>query len=97
VRGGKVTPKQEAELLRVLGELVKMLVPTITPAELRKLTRANREQIILVWIATNTEGDAANPPPATAPPRRTGAVSSRASRRSTAATRKRGSTSRTGR
>jgi len=93
VRGGKVSAKQEAELLRVLGDTVKLLIPTITPAELRKLTRANREQIILVWIANNQpEGDAANPPNRAA--RRTGAGSSRASRSSTAATRKHGSTSR---
>jgi hypothetical protein len=92
VRGKKATAKQEAELLRVLGDTVKLLIPTVTPAELRKLTRANREQIILVWIANNqVEGDAANPPNRKA--RRTGGRSSRASRSSTAATRKRGSTS----
>jgi hypothetical protein len=95
VRTTKVTPAKEKQLLHVLGELVKLLVPTITPAELKKLSRANREQIILVWIGHNSsEGDAADPP-VTA--RRTGAASSRASRRSTAATRKRGSTSRSGR
>lgn len=93
VRGKKVkvTPKQTAELLRVLGEIVKILIPTITAAELKKLSRANREQIVLVWILNNSEGEDANPPVPAAP---TGAGSSRASKRSSGATRSSGGTSR---
>lgn len=92
VRNGKLTPKNEKALMKVLGDLVKMLVPTVTPSELGQLTRANREQIILVWIANQAGDNTANPP--VTPTRRTGAGSSRASKRSTAATPKRGSTSR---
>jgi hypothetical protein len=90
---GKETPAKKAAVMRVLGEMIKFLIPTITPAELKLLSRANREQIIFVWIGRNTaqrEGGGEG----NAPSRRTGAASSRGSRRSTAATRKRGSTSR---
>jgi hypothetical protein len=89
---GKLTPKNERELLRILGEFVKLLIPTIKPAGLGKLTQQDRERIILVWMGRHMTGEE----PGEAPSRRSGASSSRGSKRSTAATRARGSRSRSG-
>ena len=63
--------KHEARILKLYGDMVKMLVPGITPAELAKLSRANREQIVLIWYGknTNSAGEQAADPPAR---RRTG-------------------------
>lgn len=94
---GPLDAKKKAALMKVLGGLVKLLIPTIEPATLATLTRPEREQIILTWLARHfdpaelggTEGEAPRRP-------RTGAASSPGSRRSTAATQRRGSTSRRG-
>jgi hypothetical protein len=51
----KLTPAQEKALMRILGESVKMLIPTITPRVLAMLKRPHREQIVLAWIGRNTE------------------------------------------
>jgi hypothetical protein len=90
---GKLTPKNERELLRILGEFVKLLIPTIKPAGLGKLTQQDRERIILVWMGRHMTGEE---PAGEASSRRSGAPSSRGSKRSTAATRARGSRSRSG-
>lgn len=86
--------KAKKELLRVVGETVKLLIPTITTSELSKLSYQNREQIIIVWIGAHSTGDDENPQ---VPTPRTGVGSSPGSKRSTAATRKPGGTSRAGR
>lgn len=91
---GKLTAAKEKELLRLLGEAVKILIPDITAVELSKLSRAHREQTLWAWISRHmptgesAEGEARS--------RRTGGGSSRGSRRSTAATRQRGSRRRSG-
>jgi hypothetical protein len=89
-------PAQKRALRRVLGEAVKLLMPSLEPAVLELLSNEAREQILIAWMmkhysagAAGTEGEARS--------RRTTAASSRGSKRSTAATRKRGSTSRSGR
>ena len=91
---GPLTPPQARKLMKVLGDLVKLLVPTINSAMLGKLERPAREQIILVWLSRNFEPEELS---GEVPSRRTTAASSPGSKRSTAATRKRGSTRRSGR
>jgi hypothetical protein len=93
----KRTPKQEQELSRLLGEAVRLLVPSIDPDTLRMLGRPAREQVLLAWIGTYYAGDDEGDDPGEAASRRTTAASSRGSKPSTAATPKRGSTSRAGR
>lgn len=91
------TPNQKRELSRLLGECVKLLVPTVEPATLKLLPPPAREQVILTWLGhfyadapePDAEGEARS--------RRTTAASSRGSKRSTAASRKPGSTSRASR
>lgn len=87
----ELTPPQERALDKALGDVVKILLPKIEPAVLKETTMAHRVRILQAWIGRN-ESEAA-PNPST---RRTGAASSRASKRSSAATRKRGSTARRG-
>lgn len=96
VRAGKMTAANEKQLLKLLGDTVKFLIPSITPAELAKLTRAHREQIVLVWIGRNSEQSATGGDEGNARRPRTGGGSSRVSKRSTGATRKAGSTTRRG-
>jgi len=93
---GKLTAKQDKDLLNVLGDCVTLLIPSIEPAVLEVLERPAREQIVLTWLGRNFTGEELSGVPANPPKRRTGAASSRASKRSTAATRKHGSTSRRG-
>jgi MinD-like ATPase involved in chromosome partitioning or flagellar assembly len=55
--------KHEDRILKLYGDMVKMLVPSIKPAELAKLSRANREQIVLVWYGKNTQAGEQNADP----------------------------------
>lgn len=93
---GPLSAKQKAELMKTLGGLVKLLIPSIEPATLGTLTRPEREQIILTWLGRHFTQDELGGTEGEAQRRTTGAGSSRASRRSTAATQKRGSTARRG-
>jgi len=88
-----LTEPQANTLRKALGDIVKLLMPSIEPAVLASLSDAKRSQIVQVWAARNTaaEAEAGN-----ARSRRTTGGSSRNSKGSTAASRKRGSTSRRG-
>lgn len=88
----KLSPKKERELLDLLGETIKLLIPTAKPVLVNKLSKAEMERIILAWMGRHMTGDEPGEPVS----RRTGAPSSRGSKRSTAATRARGSRSRSG-
>lgn len=89
-----LTEPQARTLSKGLGELVKMLLPGIEPAVIAELTNAKRSQIITAWALRN-QGETPSEE-GKARPKRTTAASSRRSKGSTAATRKRGSTSRPG-
>lgn len=90
-KSGKPTAKQQQDLLDIYAEFIRMLIPAAPDSAIALLPRAAREQIVIAWLASNfaagaAEGEAAS--------RRTTVAKSRGSRRSTAATRRRGSTSR---
>lgn len=85
-------PKDERELRRALTESVKLVLPSIETAVLRELNNAQLEMIIVSWGTHNHDGAATPGNPQRR--RRTGTGSSRAFNRSTAATRKPGSASR---
>lgn len=90
----KLTAMQSRTLDRILSEVVHMLVPTIKPAVVKALTVGARAQIMHVWAARVNALTAEREATGNRKSRRTGAVSSRGSKRSTAATRKSGSTRR---
>lgn len=97
LRGSKtVTPAKEKKVLDLLGDVLKILIPGITPGELGQLSRGNREQIVWWWIAQNSDEPQGEKSGEARRPRRNGAGSSRASKRSTGATRSSGSTTRRG-
>lgn len=88
-----LTEPQSRTLTKALGDIVKLLMPGLEPAVLAELTNAKRSQIVQTWAERNAPPGA---DPGNAPSRRTTGGSSRSSKRSTAAPRKRGSTPRRG-
>jgi hypothetical protein len=91
-----LTPQEKREVRKALGDILSIIVPSIEPATLNEMENITRAQIVLAWVskvngAGAVVGDTGNPPKP-----QTGAASSRASRRSTAATRMGGSTRRRG-
>jgi hypothetical protein len=91
------TLKTKSERTRLLGELVKLLVPTIEPHTLKLLPPAAREQIALTWFGHFYADKKGEQPKGEARSRRTTAASSRGSKRSTAVRRSAGSASPAGR
>lgn len=91
----KLTAAQTRQIARILDEMALLVCPTLEPAVLAELTKEQKEMLVLAWSMhiNSAEGDAAADPPVS---RRTTGASSRGSKRSTAATRKRGSTARRG-
>lgn len=91
----KLTPAQENRLEAILDETMRMLIPKLEPAVLRELTSQQKQMITIAWVSKFTGQTQEDPQK----PRRkpTTAASSRGSKSSTAATQKRGSTSRHGR
>ena len=88
----KMTPAQTRQAQKLLDDTVKLVCPTIEPSVLAALTEQQKEMIVVTWsVHISTQGAAEGNAP---PRRRTGAGSSRLSKRSTAATRKPGSTRR---
>lgn len=51
----KLTAAQEAKIYKLLGDMVKFLIPTVTPRVLAMIPRAAREQIVIAWISRNGE------------------------------------------
>lgn len=94
-KGGKPTKAQERDLHDVLAEFVQLLIPSAPAKVIELLPRPVREQIIIAWLSRFIDGPGGGR--GEAPSRRTTAARSRGSRRSSAATRKHGSTSRGGR
>lgn len=92
--GKKITPAEERKVKKALDDMVKMILPDLEAAVIRDLKMQQKEMLILIWSASiaaegaSAEGEARNRP--------TTAGSSRASRSSTAATRRHGGTSRSG-
>lgn len=87
----KRTSKQEATLASVLGDILKILAPSIEPSVVAQLSIAQRSMIVATWAASKTAAASASAE-GKARRRRTTAASSRRSKGSTAATRKPGST-----
>lgn len=89
----KLTAVQQREIHKALGDILKLLLPEIEPAVLAETETPQRIRIVEAWATKNStgaaEGEAQESQPITA-------GSSRGSRPSTAATRKRGSTPRRG-
>lgn len=86
----RLTAAQKLQLEKALNDTVKLIVPSLEPATLKELTSAQKQNIVIAWSLhvspRAAEGNAQS--------RRTTAASSPGSKRSTAATRKRGSTRR---
>jgi hypothetical protein len=90
---GVLTPTQSRSLEKLLGDIVKILIPTLEPIVLRDLSNGQRSRILRVWAARNSGGGEGGATPTRS---RTTAASSRRSKSSTAATRNPGRTRRTG-
>lgn len=89
----KLTPAQDQQIVKYLDDIVKLIVLGIEPAVLAALTGEQKEMLVVTWtiqIQGAAEGNARPNRKA----RRTTAPSYRASKSSTAATRKPGSTRR---
>lgn len=84
----KPTEAQERQVRKMLDDSVALVVRGIEPAVVKSLTAEQKQMVLLAWSSQLERGAAEGK----APSRRTTGASSRASRRSTAATRKRGST-----
>lgn len=85
-------PVEQRELSKALRDVVKLLMPGIEPVVLRELSDTQLAKTVAVWAAMHQdapEGNARSRP-------RTGGGNSRVSKRSTAATRNAGGTSRSG-
>jgi hypothetical protein len=89
--GHRLTPKQKSAVTKALGDIVSLLVIDLEPAVLKEMEQTQRAKLVQAWAARHATGAEGNSPAAP-----TTAASSRASRRSSAATPKRGSTSRRG-
>lgn len=90
----ELTEAESRKLGKLLGDVVKILLPSIETKVLNELSNAKRSTILRVWAARQqTASTASDDTPRS---RRTTAASSRRSKSSTAATRKRGSTPRRG-
>ena len=87
--GKKPTPTQERQAARMLDDTIKLICPSLEPAVLAELKPQQKQFIVFGWTAKMREGAAEGNPTRR---RRTTAASSRGSKRSTAATRKPGST-----
>lgn len=100
----RLKPAEEKLLTKALSDMVKLLLPSITVKVAAKLTNTERYAIFQNWatyqarIAADAAdgGNPGNRQSRRAANRRTGSSSSPASRRSTGATRRGGSTRRTG-
>lgn len=86
----KLTPAQERMLTKALDDVVKLLLLNVEPSVLAALTIQQKEMIVFTWIGQVSKQGAAEGNGR--PSRRTTAGSSRASKSSTAATRKPGGT-----
>ena len=84
----KLTKAQEARLEQLFDDVLRLLIPSLEPSVLRELTTQQKQMIVLAWAAKVTGGAAEG----NRASRRTGGASSRGSKRSTAATQKRGGT-----
>jgi hypothetical protein len=95
----KMTAAEQREINKALADILKLLVIGLEPTVLTEMESAIRARIVTAWAVKHgaAEGEAPAGRPKRKPRKRTTAGSSRASRRSTAATRKSGSTSRRGR
>lgn len=90
----KLTPAQERSVKKLLDAIVSLVVFGLEPAVLKALTEQQKETIVVSWTALVSSQGAAEGNGQKG--RRTTAGSSPGSRRSTAATQKRGSTARRG-
>ncbi len=90
----KPTAAQERQLSKALGDILKLIIPTLEPRVLAEIEDTQRAKIVTAWsIKHATDDGAAEGEDGQASASTTG-DSSPASKRSTAATRRRGSTSR---
>lgn len=89
----KPTAAQKRLAEKMLNDVVKMICPSVAPAVLAELTGQQKQMIVINWsLHVQSERDGAAEGNAPKPRPRTTAGSSRVSKRSTAARRKRGST-----
>jgi hypothetical protein len=88
----KLTAAEKGQLNKALGDILKLLVLDLEPAVLAEMEDTQRARIVTTWALKHGAAEGEEP----AGPSTTGG-SARASKRSTAATRKRGSTRRAGR
>lgn len=91
----KLTPTQERLFQKILDDTVKLVVRDVEPFVLAALTPQQKELLVVTWSQLILQGAAEGN--ARTSSRRTTGASSRGSKRSTAATRKRGSTPQRGR
>lgn len=92
----KPTAAQERQIDKALGDVIRVIIPSLTAPVLKRLERAQRANIVFAWIGRAMQLAEESKTATNPPTRRTGAASSRASKPSTAATRKPGSTRRRG-
>ena len=93
----KPTAAQARELGKALADILKIVAPSIEPSVVTRLNNSQRAMIVATWtVSLTTERTASGSGEGNARSRRTTGGSSRNSKGSTAASRKRGSTSRRG-
>lgn len=92
-KAAKPTQAQERQVKKMLDDTVSLIVRDLESAVLKELTSEQKQMVVFAWSAHLEAPGAAE---GKAPSRRTTGRSSRDSKSSTAATRKRGSTSRAG-
>jgi hypothetical protein len=86
-----LTASEKAQVSKALGEILKMIAVDLDQRSLAKIEPIQRAKVVNAWVDGYLEAGAAEGEAPAAP---TTGGSSRASKRSTAATRKAGSTSR---
>lgn len=96
MRGGtRLSPAEQRKLKKALADTVSMIVVDLEPQVLAELTIQQQELIVIAWSA-HIQAQMQETTPGNRQSRSTTAASRPGSKRSTAATRRGGSTSRTG-